>query len=525
MKKNIDSLVVTGLGDYSLLHKLRSNNIHYRLLQLCSILVENNHNVHFSDARNNSFSKNKLLEEICSRKYDCVFFDVYWYNCYETINIYNRISSDTICYFYCNDSLTYKILVKEGISCEKMINWKQKSFYIGGLLMSNILMHPIYPLLSKNNTYLKSVSNFDIDVYEELSQVITSDIRFVVQNGIKWINFNIDDNDFDFDTIIKLNHLINECMCDFIVSFSLPYKSISSFIDVAEKSELTKLLKKIYIRVKTEDISHLIGQIEDKCLLNILIKFDNIEIVFMMGNNSYTPLCKDNVKKIITLLDKNLKFTPDYSIEYVLEDTGELNKELKMNILKGYPIAEQCSLTIPEIKKYENELNTFIYSEYCTNIKKLCAQDRWKIARLADYGMITQLYYYFCMKTNIESLRIRSTIEKNIKNSWMLTHEQIMNSVPIIVAGTMCVSGKYYVILDNNLFNVPYIVLSDVEKEICDLTRSGYTLRKIVSRIKSKVKKNDVCDFVISFLKKLEKYDCAIFYVNSYMYDSFFLED
>lgn len=72
---------------------------------------------------------------------------------------------------------------------------------------------------------------------------MASDIRFVVQNGIKWINFNFDEK-LVRGEFWKLNNMIDENMSDFIVSFSLPYKEITSLVDSTEKFEVTRKLKK-----------------------------------------------------------------------------------------------------------------------------------------------------------------------------------------------------------------------------------------------------------------------------------------
>ena len=64
MKKNHNSLIVTGLGDRSALLKLRSNVLLHRLLQLCSILKKQK--VHLENARLLAFTEEEfknLMEE------------------------------------------------------------------------------------------------------------------------------------------------------------------------------------------------------------------------------------------------------------------------------------------------------------------------------------------------------------------------------------------------------------------------------------------------------------------------------
>lgn len=239
-----------------------------------------------------------------------------------------------------------------------------------------------------------------------------------------------------------------------------------------------------------------------------------------MGKDSYEPLCYTRVKELVHLLNNSLIIIPDYSVEYNIDEIDELNDQVKLNILKGFPIGDKSSFSISKIKKFENQLSALFYSEYSKHIKKLCAVDRWKLAKLADYGLFTQMYYYFCLKTNIESLRIKSNIQKKLKNSWVLTDEQIMNSIPIIVGSIICASGKYYIILNQTIFGMPYIEFSDVDKKIYDLTKSGYTVKEIISKIEAYELKSNACDYIVSFFKNLEQYDNAIFYVDSLLYDN-----
>lgn len=521
MKKNHNSLIVTGLGDTSALLKLRSNVLLHRLLQLCSILKRNNSVIYFSDARSKKFSKRELLENVRLKQYDVVIFDVQWYNCYETINIYNKIGTNALCYFFFDDSIAGKILAKEGISDEYIINWNQKSFKIGDVLMNNVFQQPICHTLKDNKEFFKSVTNYDIDIDRDLLPNITSDIEFVVQNGIKWINFNIDEKLVSSD-FLKLNNMIDESISEFIVSFSLPYKDITCLVDSTEKFALTRKLKKISIKVKFGEINHFIKLIHEKDTIHFFNKFDNVEIILMMGKDSYEPLCYDRVKTLVNLLNNSLIICPDYSIDYEVDEIDELNDEVKLNILKGFPIGNNGPFSIPEIKKIEYQLNALFYSEYSKQIKKLCAVERWKLAKLANYGLFTQMYYYFCLKTNIEALRIKSNLQKKLKNTWVLTDNQIMNSVPIIVGSVMCASGKYYMYINQTFFGIPCIEFSNIDKKIYDLTRSGYTVKEIISKINTDELKTSICDYTVSFLKKLEQYDSAIFYVDGFLYDDLF---
>ena len=519
MKRNLESLIVTGLGDTSSLQKLRSNVLQHSLLQLCSVLVKNNFILHFSNARDGLFSKRELLEKVCSKKYDVVILDVKWYNCYETINVYNKIRTKTICYFFCTDTLANKVLAKEGIPDDNIINCKQQSFKIEDVLVNNVFQQSICHTLKEEKGCFKSVKNYDIDIDEDLLPKLTQDIDFVVKNGIKWINLNLSEN-FGCRQLLELIDLTNECTGNYIASLSIPYQFFKNLVMNTEKLGHTKHIKQLSLKVKFREVKQLIEYVQNEEVKLFLSEFENVEIVFMLDKDISEFLGNDVLKTLFQLLSSSLRFVPDYSIDYDVDEIDEIDEEIKLNIMKGCPIAAGNSSAIPEIKKCENLLNALIYSEYKTHIKKLRVEDRWELAKLANYGLFTQMYYYFCKKSNIEALRLKSNNEKKMKNSWTLTDKQFMNSVPIVMASTVCASGKYYMVLNQNIFDIPYIEFSEIDKKIYDLTKSGYTLREIISEINNNELQTDACEYTLSFFRKLEQYDSALFYVDSFMYDN-----
>ena len=304
---------------------------------------------------------------------------------------------------------------------------KYNVFFIG--ILPTKLINELYISVfkKKNSIFISEFINFKfLKIYEENKN---KNYQFIIQVQMKGktdkisIKFKKASDDFDIQSIIKINHDIN----NFFYLDNLEYDSIDNFSKLKKNDIIdlylnyifepknnvnqkikADLINSIFYNIssnyeKETDINFIIVNIENKeeinkfkkLLLSLAKDKKTVNEILMIKSNLTDCLqyLTENMKYICDILEKNSSFFDDDKNNYELTfQRPEVNDDVPKCIINIYKIFNEAKHKNYQILDYYKNLKNLIEYQSNKSLNELC--DLKKYLLMENLGKDIMEYYY-----------------------------------------------------------------------------------------------------------------------------------